>query len=712
MEASSISIAAGKGLKNLTPNRKIVLVATTIFLISMLVYLPSMHNDFIDVWDDGIYIVENHHIRILDLKFLQWAFTSFYAGNWHPVTWISHALDVALWGLDARMHHLTSIVLHAMNTVLVFLLVVGLISRVRKRDIPEVPHQAGTGILPGFITALFFGLHPIHVESVAWMAERKDLLCAFFVLLSILGYLQYTAADSRRRKGVSFFLALMFFTLAVMSKPMAVTLPVILILLDIYPLKHLGSFSLKGSRLLLVEKIPFFLLSLVSGVLTIIAQHSSGATAPLVHHGFMVRFVNTVRTLVFYLWKMAFPFELAPFYPFPLHFDPTDAIYIVSFMIVLGITIYCIRMWKKEKHVWLIVWSIYVISLLPVIGIIQVSNQAAADRYTYLPGIAPFLLIGLGFEWLWVKGCLVKAPHLLRPLLFICGSLIFGCLSYLTVRQIKVWTNGEVLWKYEIGIFPDSVALAYINLGCIYSEKGLLDEAIQLYERALKINPNYLQAFVNLGNEYRKKGDAGRAEEFYQKAIKMNPEYAGARLHIAEVWMNQGLIEKAVLEYEKILDTNPTSAEAHYGLGVACYGKGKLDEAIMHYQKALDLKPGYAEAYYNLGVAYGSSGMPDQALSAYSMALRFGPEKPEIHNNLGSIYGAKGMLDDALREFQKVLELDPENATAFYNLSVVYSMKKQYAMAVQYCDKALKHHYPVPNAFFEALEPYRLSTVE
>ncbi|PIS36885.1 MAG: hypothetical protein COT35_08850 [Nitrospirae bacterium CG08_land_8_20_14_0_20_52_24] len=683
--------------------------AALIFMITLLVYLPATRNDFVD-WDDGAYIVENRHIRPLDLQFLQWAFTSFYAANWHPVTWISHALDVALWDLDARMHHFTNISLHAINTVLVFLLGLRLIARVRARDTSDgLPSQTGTGILPAFLTALLFGLHPIHVESVAWMAERKDLLCAFFVLLSMLQYLQYTAANYKSKRSRALLLGLLFFALAAMSKPMAVTLPVILILLDIYPLKRFNLSSLTGMRPLILEKVPFFVISLISGILTIVAQHSAGATAPLIYHGMLIRFINAIRSLVFYLEKIAFPFELAPIYPFPLHFDPGSAVYVVSSLIVIGITIYCIWMWPKEKPIWLTTWSIYVISLLPVIGILQVGNQAAADRYAYLPSIAPFLLIGLGGEWIWRKKYSEKFPYLIGGLAVTCFTLIFTGLSYLTVQQIKIWTNSEVLWKYEISIFPKSAALAYNNLGFIYNGRGLVDEAIEQYEKALEINPNYALALANLGNNYRKKGYPGRAKALYEKAIKVNPKYTGAMLNLADVWMSEGLVEKAVLEYEKVLEIDPESAEGHYSLGVAYYEQGRLEKAISHYQKALDLNPEYSEAYYNLGISYEKAGMPDNAISAYEAALKIDPLNSQIHNNLGSIYGTKGMFEEASREFQKVLELGPENGIAYYNLSGIFFLQKEFALAVEYCDKALKLNYPVPEGYLKTLESYRPS---
>ena len=566
---SSVKLISDKGFLTKRPLHAIGMSALFIVLTTCLVYTPALKNDFI--WDDSQYISENTMIRSLSIQSLYRMLTTFHSGNWHPLTWISHTIDYTFWGHDPLGHHLTNIILHGLNTLLVFILAIRLmlrgevirISSPSKMSLP-IPTQA---LLVASVAALLFGLHPLHVESVEWVAERKDLLCALFFLLTILSYLSYTSSVLKRHRWILFNTCLLF-TFALMSKPMAVTLPVILLLLDFYPLNRLGSHLQKNLSVLL-EKIPFFALSIASSTITIIAQNAGGAIKSFDRMPLSIRLVNGLHSLVFYLEKMIWPHKLVPFYPLPKYISPFDLQYVIHGILVLVITGICLWTVKNGKYLLFIVWSYYVITLLPVLGIIQVGDQAAADRYTYLPSLSIFLLVGIGISWAFERRVSKKHKGMLGGLVlaFIC---IFIILGQLTIKQIKLWRNAEILWSYVISAFPNKVPSAHNNLGLAYSKKDMVDEAISEYKKALTIRPHFAKPHNNLGNIYHRKGK----------------------------------LDEAISEYKKALVINPNFVEAHYNLGVAYGRKGKLDEAISEHRKVITIKPNFAVAHYNLCVSY------------------------------------------------------------------------------------------------------------
>lgn len=505
------------------------IIATFIIGVTICIYIPSLNNDFVN-WDDLVYVTENDHIRTLNLQSLTWMLTTFRASNWHPLTWLSHSLDINFFGLNPTGHHLTSIILHALNAFLVFLLSSSLISRAQTTSTDFVRHKISPEVVfASGITALLFGIHPLHVESVAWVAERKDILCAFFFLLSLLSYLKYSFHAPSKIRFFYYGLAILLFMLALMSKPMAVSLPFILLLIDIYPLKRLQK-SLTSSLFILLEKIPFFLLSIASSILTIIAQNRGGSIHTLEQVNLDARLLNAIWALLFYLKKTIFPFKLIPFYPFVVQ---STSVYLLSGTIILGLTIFCIWMVKRKHYLFLIIWIYYGVTLLPVLGIIQVGGQGAADRYTYLPSIAPFLLMGIGSAWIWYKLSMIVTKNITYTLkiAFIFTPFLF--LSNLTINQIEVWKNSETLWKYVITVSPTPVPVSYNNLGIFYARKGDYAKAIVEYKMALTVKPDYVEAYNNLGIVYARKNLYGKAILEYKKAITIKPDYAKAYNNMA-----------------------------------------------------------------------------------------------------------------------------------------------------------------------------------
>jgi hypothetical protein len=386
-------------------------------------------------------------------------FTAFHASNWHPLAWLSHALDYAVWGLNPMGHHLTSIILHGLNTFLVVIICFLFIDYGKKnKEITFLQdNKEGflkTALTGGVLTGLFFGLHPLHVESVAWVSERKDVLYAFFYLLSILMYVQYVKSRTQRKKLYSF--CILLFILSFMSKPMAVSFPFVLIILDVYPFQRLSfKHALTTERFVLLEKVPFVLLSALSSILTITAQQTGGGLKSLVLHPLQDRILVALRALGFYLYKIFWPTGLVPLYPYPLEISFLNTQVMGSFIVVTAITVLCILQWKTRK-VFAATWTYYVVTLFPVLGLVQVGSQAAADRYMYLPSLGPFLFIALACVVLYEKVTAKKKyPRFIKGCgLFLC-LLITCILSYLTIQQIQIWKNSTILWKTEIEQFPE-----------------------------------------------------------------------------------------------------------------------------------------------------------------------------------------------------------------------------------------------------------------
>jgi hypothetical protein len=438
----------------------------------------------------------------------------------------------------------------------------GVIEALQKTTIEnERPLNERMTLLVGGATGILFGLHPIHVESVAWVAERKDLLCALFFLLSMSAYAKYGTlahAETPHPRSESRFLKKLYllslgsFTLALLSKPMAVTLPVCLLMLDWYPLKRIR--SLRTFWLALVEKLPFFALSLVSSILTLLAQAAGGSIVPIEYAPLSTRMLVASKALMVYLGKMMVPLNLIPFYPYPSDVSLLSLEYLSAVALVLGITTTCIVVVKGHELL-LSVWGYYVVTLMPVLGIVQVGNQFMADRYAYLPSLGPFLLMGLAVAWLFEKVNALKRWS--RPATFVCGAAVIGILvslSYLTVKQIGVWKNSIDLWTYVIKREPVRAPLAYYNRGVSYVKKGQVDRALYDFKKTIMLDPSDYQAYYNLGVLYGSTGLFDMAIECFSMAIVIHQNYDMAYLYRGTYYARTGRVEQARADYQKACD--------------------------------------------------------------------------------------------------------------------------------------------------------------
>lgn len=513
-------------------------ISIVICLITFLMYAPALKNNFVN-WDDDVYVYENSNIHSFNADTLWWMLTALHGGNWHPLTWLSHAADYAIWGRNPFGHHLTSIILHVLNTFLVFLVVIQLVLRAAKINASPSASRFSystfvQSLIAAGIAALLFGVHPLHVESVAWVAERKDLLCAFFFLLTLCCYFFYTSSVATKNRRVWFTACIALSAAALMAKPMAVTIPLVLLLLDMYPLKRM-TFSVGTGQVLRVvlEKVPFCLLSIISAILTILAQHAGGAFQGL-ERPLYFKLANALYSPFFYLAKLLWPGGLVPFYPFPKAISVIDLTYYgISGILALGITGGCIWLWNNGRQMFLIVWAYYLITLLPVAGIIQVGVQAAADRYTYLPSVSIFVLAGTGVAQLYAA-----AGHR-RNIITSMGLIlvvIFIAFTQLTAKQIKVWRNSETLWRRVIEKYPGRVHFAHLHLGNAYMRQAQYDNAAEEYEKAVAIYPAYANAHNNLGNAYVRQGQYDKALAAYEKAVAINPHLAEAHNNLALIY--------------------------------------------------------------------------------------------------------------------------------------------------------------------------------
>lgn len=618
-------------MKVFLKNKKseVVLLALFVAMTTIIAYLPVFQNQFVP-WDDPEYIYENNNIRSLNGEFFQWAFFDLYFANWHPLTWLSHAIDYRIWKLNPAGHHLTNVFLHGMNTFLVVILAISLSREAAAfRDYSGFPAY-NNRIAVGVITGLLFGLHPLHVESVAWISERKDVLCAFFFLLSILAYIKYVKGceNDNQINPYSFFFnrrylsTLGLFILSLLSKPMAVTLPVVLLILDWYPL---GRLQAHKSTLVLTEKLPFFLLSMGSVIITFQAQHSGGAVSSLTHMPLFPRILISFKAPISYLGRMFWPSHLIPFYPYPQKqmVNPFAVEYFIPLLLVIALTTACfILFYRKKQSIWLTAWCYYIVTLLPVLGIIKLGDQSTADRYTYLPSIAPFLIFGIGSVWILDKLPVFNRRNTFMILAYFAFAVtLIISLSYLTNKQIHIWKNGETLWTREIETEP-GVARAYLNRGKYYTETGQFIKALKDYTQAVILNPDSPKNFYNRGTCYFK----------------------------------LGLYEEALKDFTEAIGLSPIPVYEHYNNRAIVYAKmNRFSEALKDYAQAISLNPNSAETYYNRGNAYIRIGLYQEALHDYTQAIQLSPSpNSDYYNNRGIVYRLLGQYEDAFRDFNQV----------------------------------------------------------
>jgi tetratricopeptide (TPR) repeat protein len=642
-------------------------------LVTLAVYWLAALNGFVN-YDDPDYVTSNAHVRGgLKWQNFLWAFSSGHASNWHPLTWLSHMLDWQCFGGKASGHHLTSVVFHLANTLLLFLV---------------LRQMTGAQWRSAFIAALF-ALHPLHVESVAWISERKDVLSTFFLFLTLGAYSRYVQAKAIERlptpsphgwevqsPTLYYLTALLFFALGLMSKPMLVTVPFLMLLLDYWPLdrfKNLATIDAGKSRSLnsktpvspyaalyklVIEKVPFFVLSLASSVVTFLVQQKGGAVSASLSLG--QRTANSFVSCARYLGKMFWPLDLSVLYPHPgdwLVWQVASAA-----ALVLGISVGVVLLGRRRPYL-PVGWFWFLGSLVPVIGLVQVGIQSMADRYTYVP------IIGMWIALVWGICDLVPASPVRNQWFAIgAGFALLGCAG-LTARQILFWRDSESLFRRAVSVTSRNY-LAYNNLGFYLAGRGQDKEALENYRKALEINPVYDDALNNIGYALAGQKKPAEAIPYYEAALRIRPNHVEVHNNLGNALSETGQIPAAIEQYRFVLHEEPDHADAHNNLGIALAMQGKLDEAIEHFHAAIRFKPKYASAHSNLGNAFAAQRKFDDAISEYQESLRLNPADAQAHNNLGNVLAEQNRLDEAVEQYSQALRLHADNPEAQFNLGM------------------------------------------
>jgi protein O-mannosyl-transferase len=634
--------------------RMVVWVCVTLTAMVWVVFGQTLRHEFVN-YDDNECVYENLVVtQGLSAGSVGWAFTHSEAGNWIPLTTLSHILDCQIFGINAGGHHLTSLLLHTAAAILLFL----------------VLRQMTGSLWRSALVAAVFAVHPLRVESVAWIAERKDVLSGVFFMLTIAAYVRYTRGPwSPGRYGLVVFL----FALGLMCKPMLVTLPFVLLILDYWPLKRFEpstrSFQPPTFSRLVLEKLPLLGLAAASCVATLFAQ--TGAMSSLDQISFPSRVGNALIACVTYLGQMFWPSGLAVFYPFPTNGGPAWEKALAA-VLLLSITtgVFVLR---KTRPYLLAGWLWYLVMLVPVIGILQVGSQARADRYTYLPQIGLYLMLT------WAVADLCARCRQRRWVLGGCSVISLTALMLCARTQAAYWRNSETLWTHTLACTSDNY-IAQNNLGNALLQKGSLEESIVHFQQSLQIQPDYAEAWNNLGNALLRKGKLGEAMACYQKALQLRPVFLEAQNNLGNALLQKGDVKEALGHFQQALLINPDYEPVQYNLGFALLLSGNVDEATGHFWRALQLNPADAEARNNLGNALLQKGSVAEAINHFQQAAQLKPDDEQIHYNLGNALLQSGRTGDAIIHYQKALQIKPDYAKAQNNLAWVLATAPQAAL--------------------------------
>jgi len=584
-------------------------------------------------------------------------------------------LDCQLFGLKPWGHHLTSLLFHALNTALVFVLLRTLTGAVWR----------------SLLVAALFGWHPLRVESVAWVAERKDVLSAFFGLLSLLFYARYAQASeagSQRSevnlRSPAYWFAFLFLVLGLMSKAMLVTMPCVMLLLDYWPLRRFER-SNQNTHLstilrLVREKIPFFALAAVASLVTYAVQQQEGAVVTVENLPPGARAGNALVSCCRYLGKTFWPADLAVYYPYPGYWPLAEVL--LAGGLLTGISVFMFM--QRRRHPFLLVgWLWFVGTLVPVIGLVQVGSQAMADRYTYLPSVGVLMLT------IWGAYELTRRWRHQATVLSLAGTAAMILCWALTRQQLGYWQDSETLFRHALKVTRNNY-IACNNLGSALDQNGQSKEAVSQFQESIRLKPNYAVAHNNLAFVLGKQGQTDGAIGEFQEVIRLKPNDADAHNNLGNVLGKQGRINEAISQFQEVLRLKPDDASAHYSLGAALDEKGQIDAAISQYQAALRLKPDYADAHNNLGNAFLNQGRADEAISQYQEAIRFQPDDAPAHNNLGVALVRKGRTDEAISQYQEAIHIQPDYADAHNNLGVALGGQGRIDEAISHFQAALR----------------------
>ena len=634
-----------------------ILVCLFLIITAVIVYGQTLGHDFV-YFDDNRYVTENVHVKTgLSADNIKWAFSTLHLQFWHPLTWLSLMLDTQLFGVNPSGYLFTNLLLHIFNSLLLFVFF----------------NRATGSVWQSGLVAALFALHPMHVESVAWIAQRKDVLSCFFWMLTMLAYLHFA-----ERPGLKTYLAvLLSLILGLMAKSMLITLPFVLLLLDYWPLGRWGYEASAKTVLLaflwrLREKVPLILVSVTASVLTYVAQQSTGSLKSLTAVPLADRISNALVSYVAYLAKMVWPFNLACFYPFPDSISLWRAGGALSLLLL--ITGVAIR--SAQRYPFVIVgWLWYLGTLIPVIGLVKFGAFSMADRYSYVPLIGIFIILIWG-----VPELLTGKDY--RKAVMACLATIIMAICLLTARnQVRFWKDGFSLFTHAQKVTSDNW-FAHIALGRDFLRREKFDEAEAQFFKAQRLKPNYIPTYIVLGINYAKQNKIAKAIAYISEAERMNPNLIDVQRSLGILYVQQGDLEKASRHFNKALEIEPENATVHKYLGNMMVDKGNLKAAIDHYAESLRIQPGDARVHYNLGLALEKQDKNEKAIEQYLAVLKIEPDNADAHYNLANVKVKQNKLDAAAEHYQKALAIKPDLIQARSNLAFVYASKKEYEKSI------------------------------
>jgi protein O-mannosyl-transferase len=660
----------------MSATQRILLIAVILLAVTFLLYSQVIRFGFLR-YDDEIYVYENPHVRSLAVENIVWIFTHGYFKSYTPLALLSHALDYAVWGTDARGHHFTNLLLHAMNTVLVFLLALMIFTRWRrggpvKSLFRESIREAGWDSIAGaIVAALLFAVHPLRVESVSWVSDRKDLLATFFLLPSLMWYLEAQGEMQFRR--FQYALSVVLFGLAALTKSFVIVTPAFLVLADVFFLQR-ASLSVRGLVRLAVEKIPMFA---ISAAIAIAAQQSAGAENIPVVIERLTAFERALLPLyspLFYLVKVIWPVGLTPIY-----IPPGMWILVVYSLVSVILILWTFILAKRGNAFPFVALGFYGFYMLPTLFGLSAGIQPWADRYTYLP------MLGLAL----LAGGAVRAAWSGRRRVFIAGVSIavLAICSALTMLQVPRWRDSLTLWSYASKVNPHT--LTFVPLGISYVYEKMNDSAFACYKRAISLDSTIAFSHYNLGVLLENLHQEDEAIRAYVKAIECDPRYHYAWNNLAGILLRRGKVNEAQRAYRAVLESDPDNADAHFNLGVTYAQQGKKEEATGEYRDAIRFVPGYSGAYVNLGSLALTEGNVAEAIATFREGLKFDHKNSNLLFNLGVALEKARDTMGAVNSYTNAILADPRHSDPYVNLANLYANLGMVDGAVEVYKKAV-----------------------
>ena len=661
------------------------LIPGLVALITFVVFSPALRNGFVN-WDDFETIVANQNFRGFTWSHLRWMFTTFHLGHYQPLSWLTFSLDYLLWGVEPFGYHLTNILFHSANAVLFYFLTRRLLAIAAPISNAVVLHLAA-----GF-AALIFAIHPLRVESVAWATERRDVLSGFFLLLTVLSYLKAVGPETKKTSwGRWIAVTVILYVLSLLSKASGITLPMVLVVLDVYPLRRLGDgvgkwFGAEARRVWL-EKLPFFIAAVITGAVALMAQQKAGALVSTETHDLGGRIVQSLYGVTFYMVKTLLPTDLAPLYEIPVDSHLLHPRFILAAIVFLlfSVGFFAVR---RRWPAGLACWVVYLLLLMPVSGVAQSGLQMVADRYSYLSCMVWAILLAAALPRFWWLGSNAIVRSVGAVLLIgIPLFALFG-LGVLTWRQTEIWRDSERLWSHALAVSPSG--MAHLHVGRFIAQRGDLAEAEKHLRRAVEFNPKNDVFQSNLALVLARRGNLAEATEHFRRALEINPDDPATLNNMGITLAQQGKLDEAILHFHRSLEIKPNDASGHTNMANLLLDQGDVDGATKHLRVAIEIDPADADNHNSLAIISAKRGNLAEAIEYLRRVVELKPGDAAAANNLAITLAKQGRLDEAAQRFEAALRIDPNFAEAHAGLARVLATQKKPEEAMRHYQEALR----------------------